>query len=191
MNGDVNEFWWSGTVTGIVTILFGLAALFWPGLTLVTLVYLFSAFVLVWGIVEVVKSLTHVDGVVGRWWLTLIFGVVALGVGVYLVRHPNVSFDTLILLIGFTLIIRGVFDVVAGFLENRLATTRVMSVVVGVVSVIAGVIVLRQPESAGVAFVWILGLFALIAGPLMIAMASDARKLAENGTRTGTARRRA
>lgn len=190
MNGEVREFWWLSVVTGIVTVLFGVAALFWPGLTLVTLVYLFSAFVLAWGLVEIVKALTRIDGLVGRWWLTLIFGVVALGVGVYLVRHPNVSFDTLILLIGFTLVIRGVFDVVAGFFENRLATSRVLSVIMGVVAVVAGIFVLRQPEASGVAFVWVLGLFALIAGPLMIAMAVDAKDgLGATTARNGRAKR--
>lgn len=189
-NGEVREFWWLSVVAGIATMLFGIAALFWPGLTLVTLVYLFSAYIVAWGLIEVIKSLTRIDSLVGRWWLSLVFGVVALGVGVYLVRHPDVSFGTLVLLIGFTLVIRGVFDIVAGFFENSLATSRVLSVIMGVAAVVAGVFVLRQPEAGGVAFVWILGLFALISGPLMIAMAVDAKNALEaTVVRNGRAKR--
>jgi len=44
------------------------------------------------------------------------------------------------------------------------------------VSLIAGIVVLRQPVAGGIAFVWVLGLYALISGPLMIALASEARR---------------
>jgi uncharacterized membrane protein HdeD (DUF308 family) len=39
---------------------------------------------------------------------------------------------------------------------------------------------LFQPASAGVAFVWVLGLYSLIVGPLMIALSLDMKKLAQN-----------
>ncbi len=174
-----SELWWLGVVQGIVTLLFGIAALFWPGLTLVTLVYLFSAYVLVWGVVEIVRSLTGMQGVMGTWWLNLIFGIVGLGVGVYLVRHPNVTFATLVLLIGFVLIIRGVFDIVASLFVHMSATAKVMAMIAGIVAVLAGIFVLRQPVTGGVAFVWILGLFSLIMGPLTIALAVDERNMLE------------
>jgi uncharacterized membrane protein HdeD (DUF308 family) len=45
--------------------------------------------------------------------------------------------------------------------------------------VLAGVIVLMQPEAAGVAFVWVLGVYALLVGAMMVAVALDARKLLE------------
>ena len=35
---------------------------------------------------------------------------------------------------------------------------------------VAGVAILLQPASGGVAFVWVLGLFALVTGPLLIAL---------------------
>ena len=54
------SMWWLGVVAGIITIFFGIAALFWPGLTLVTFVYLFSAFVLALGVVSIIKSLASI-----------------------------------------------------------------------------------------------------------------------------------
>jgi uncharacterized membrane protein HdeD (DUF308 family) len=169
-----NELWWAGVAEGVVALLFGIAAVFWPGLTLVTLVYLFSAFVLAWGIVSIVHGILAIKQR-GTWWLTLLFGIVATGVGVYLVRHTNVSFKTLILLIGFTLIIRGIFDVLSVFLEAASATTKVLWGISGLAAIIVGIVILNQPVAGGVAFVWVLGLYALITGPLLIAMSIDVR----------------
>lgn len=170
------DLWWLGVVAGVVTMLFGLAALFWPGLTMATFVYLFSAFVLVWGVLAVVRGFVDMTSANAMWWLSLLFGFFAVGVGVYLVRHPLVSFATLILLVGFTLIVRGAVDVVTGlFGETRTSTGRTLAVVAGALGVVAGVWLLTQPESAGVAFVWIVGLYALLFGPLLVALSMDAR----------------
>jgi uncharacterized membrane protein HdeD (DUF308 family) len=159
-------------------VLFGIAALFWPGLTLVTLVYLFSAFVLVWGVAEIAGGLLSI-GTRSNWWLSLIFGMTGLGVGVYLVRHPHVTFATLILLIGFTLIVRGLIDIVSALIDEGSATFKVLNIIVGVVAIAIGIFVLNSSVSAGVAFVWLLGLYALIMGPLMIALSFDLKHTLE------------
>lgn len=176
VTGGTTDLWWLGAVAGVVTMLFGLAALFWPGLTLTTFVYLFSAFVLVWGVIAIVHGFVDMTRANMMWWLSLLFGFFAVGVGVYLVRHPLVSFATLILLVGFTLIVRGAVDVVTGlFGAARSSTGQTLAMVAGALGVVAGVWLLTQPESAGVSFVWIVGLYALLFGPLMVALAMDAR----------------
>lgn len=161
---------------GVVAILFGAAAAFWPGLTLVTLVYLFSAFVLASGLVNVVVGLGQVQrmgGIMPVRLLTIILGIAQVAVGVYLLRHPGVSFATFILLIGFTLLAWGVFQIIGGLFDAGTATMRTSLVIVGLLSALAGIVVLFQPAASGVAFVWILGVYALITGPLDIAMALD------------------
>ncbi len=166
---------------GVVAILFGFAAVFWPGITLVTLVYLLSAFLLASGLVTLVMGLLDAsrgkESVVSL-ILTVILGVVEIGVGVYLLRHINVAFATFILLIGFVLIFRGVVELFNSLFEGAQQTAmyRTATALVGAISVIAGVVILFQPAAAGVAFVWILGLYALITGPLMIALALDINK---------------
>jgi uncharacterized membrane protein HdeD (DUF308 family) len=169
------DMWWVGLVEGVLFILFGIAALFWPGLTLVTLVYLFSAYVLVWGVMEILQSLMSI-GKNDTWWLSLLFGGFGLGVGVYLIRHPGVTFTTFVLLIGFVFIVRGVMDIVSGFLGNRTGSSRILSFILGGLGVVAGVVMLRQPVAGGVAFVWIIGLYALIVGPILLALSLEVRR---------------
>lgn len=168
---------------GVLAVLFGIAAVFWPGLTLVTLVYLFSSFILVTGLIDLIfgiKNLGDSQRSVFSRFGGVLLGILQLGVGVYLLRHPHVSFATFILLIGFTLIVRGLVEIVLGLFERgNSALFKIVMVVSGLISLGVGVVVLLQPVSSGVAFVWILGLYALITGPMFIALGSDARKLEE------------
>lgn len=174
----ISEYWWALTLKGILAILFGVAAVFWPGLTILTLLYLFGAYILVAGIVDIIHGIGGVSKNMS-WFLTLLLGLVELGVGVYLLRHPGVTFTTLILLIGFMLIIRGVFEGVSALSGSHSDTNRVLMVFASVVAIAAGIFLLFQPASAGVAFVWILGLYALITGPILVALSLDLKKIAE------------
>lgn len=170
-----DTMWGLSVAEGIVAILFGIAAVFWPGLTIVTLLYLFAAFVLVSGIVNLITGVFRGGHGAGSWFLKVLLAVLQIGIGVYLLRHPHVSFAAFILLIGFALIIRGVFDVVAAFIDDISAGARAMFVIAGVLAAIVGIIILFQPVSGGVAFVWVLGLYALITGPIIVATALEAR----------------
>lgn len=172
----VKDLWGGLLLRGIAATLFGVAAVFWPGITLVTLVYLFSGFVLASGLVGLVTGLMAGKDTVLSRVLVVAVSLVEIGVGVYLLRHPLVSFKTLVLLIGFTLVVRGVLDVVGGLFEGSAsATYRLLTVVAGALAALAGIVVLFQPASAGVTFVWLLGLYALLTGPLLIALAFDAK----------------
>lgn len=174
--------WESLVLRGVAGILFGIAAVFWPGITLVTLVYIFSIYILISGIIEIVESIRAISRG-GSWIWKLLLGFAEIGVGIYLVRHPNVSFATLILLIGLVLIARGVFEVVLAMLEDYSATEKTLMIIGGVLAVIVGIAVLLQPVAGGVAFVWVLGLYALLTGPMWIALGIDAKHVVEGTTK--------
>jgi uncharacterized membrane protein HdeD (DUF308 family) len=170
--------WWALTFRGIAAVLFGIAAVFWPGLTLVTLLYIFSAWVLVDGVIRIITGIGRI-GEHQLGFLTMVVGLLQLGVGVYLLRHPHVTFTTLILLIGFLLIIAGVIEVVSSLSSPDSATGKTLATIIGAAAVLAGILMLFQPAASGVAFVWILGLYALIAGPMLIAMSIDVRNMVD------------
>lgn len=178
MNTEAANLSGSLALRGVLAILFGAAAVFWPGITLVTFVYLFAAYILINGVIDVVFGIGKLFGEGNTFWtrvLTLLAGVIQVGVGVYLLRHPQVGFATLVLLVGFVLIARGVFDVVEGLFEENSGGYRALLIIGGLLAALAGVVMLFQPVKAGVAFVWILGVYALITGPLMIALAMQVK----------------
>ncbi len=171
MNDEVGRT--AGILEGIVAILFGIAAVFWPQSTVVTLLYIFAAFVLASGLINFMSGIVGIGKDMSHGLLKGLLGLVQIGVGVYLFRHPKVTFGTLILLIGLTLIVRGVIEVVLAFAAESTATIRTLIAIVGILSVIVGIFVLFQPVASGIAFIWILGVYALVTGPLMIAAALD------------------
>lgn len=179
---DIANMFWEGlALRGIAGILFGLVAVFWPGLTLVTLVYIFSAFILTSGLIGLVMGFRNVsenhDTALNNLML-ITLAIIEVGVGVYLLGHVNVSYATFVLLMGLVLITRGVVDIAAALL-NRLADTsyRWLTFITGVLGIIVGVIILRQPVDGSLAFVWALGFYGLITGPMYLAMSYDAKKL--------------
>lgn len=165
---------------GVLAILFGIAALFWPKATVGIIAVLFGLFVLIWGISLLIQSLINL-GKVSLWWLELLFGVALLGVGVFLIRNPEVTLLWLVLIVGFTLVIRGLVDLVQAFFSKEPAVSgnKWLYAFSAAIGLVAGVVVLLYPTASGVAFVWILGLYAIIEGAVLIVLASRFQELIE------------
>lgn len=170
------QLWGLAIAQGVIAILFGILALFWPGLTVALLIVFFSIFVLVWGIVGVIVGLAT-SGSNAFWWLELLFSVAAIGVAVYMLRNPDVVTAFFAILIGLTFLVRGVVDFLQGLFDHkRSSDSRTFGILVGILGVIAGVVTLLYPVSAGVAVVWVIGLYAVLYGSLSIAFALRAQK---------------
>ncbi|MHB1865329.1 MAG: HdeD family acid-resistance protein [Candidatus Saccharimonadales bacterium] len=161
--------WWALVLGGVGTVLFGLAVVFWPSLTLLGVLYLFSAYVLLTGIVYILAGL-NVVGHSDTWFLPVVLGAFQLGVGVYLLQHTTVKFTTFIVLIGFTLIATGVFEAVNAYYTARLAAkAQAISYLAGLGGVVAGIVILFAKQAHGVGFAWILGIYAIVVGTIHIA----------------------
>lgn len=166
-------------VQGILAILFGLFAVFWPGMTAITLIYLFSAFLVVDGIVVMILGLISMSKF-GKALLLLLLGLLELGIGLFLINNPLITFATLVLVLGFSLILRGMFSLVGAFVHKEYAySSRMLHGILGVLGIIVGLIVLFWPAASGLAFVWIVGLYALVAGPILIAASFDLAKMSK------------
>lgn len=173
---DLGVHWWALTIQGIAAILFGVVAVVWPGMTLVTLVYILSAFIAISGVVNIVQAVMSI-GKHRAWFLTMLLGFLQVGVGLYFVRHLNVTLATFILVAGLVFVARGVIEVVAAFAEDGVSSTgRTLTILAGLVSFLVGIVLLFQPVAGGLAFVWLFGLYALVSGPLLIAMSLDVKK---------------
>src|SRR5712691_9339895 len=83
------RFWWMLAVRGVIAVLFGLAAIFWPRLTALVLVYLFGIYALLDGITAVFVALQE-RAVAARWWVLLIEGLVGVLFGILAFFSPIV-----------------------------------------------------------------------------------------------------
>jgi len=169
------QLWGLAIAQGVLAILFGILALFWPGLTVGLLIVFFGIFILIWGIVGIITSLTSI-GKEKFWWLELLFSVLVLGLAVYMLRNPVETATVFIFFIGVTFLVRGVVDVLQGLFDGeRTGQNRLFHVIAGVIGVLAGIVTLTYPVSAGVAVVWVVGLYAVLYGSLLIAFSFKAQ----------------
>jgi uncharacterized membrane protein HdeD (DUF308 family) len=178
----INDLWWLGVIQGAVAVFFGLAAIFWPSLTLLILLYLFSAFLIIIGFAEIVNGLVSITRV-GTWWLITLLGAVSVGVGVFLIRNPQTTLQTFIIIVGLVLIARGIMDTIRAFTDKTEGSHRVMTVLIGLLAILAGIAILAQPVAGGIAFVWILGLYALFYGALEMGIAFSLRNTIDHAKR--------
>lgn len=160
---------------GVVTVLFGVFALVWPGITLATLAILITLWLLISGITGVIAAVLDRRSD-GHWVFHLLVGLLSIGVGAYLIQRPGVTVATMVALVSIVLIAQGVIDAILAFVGRSSATHVVMSLIGALLSVIAGVFIWRYPVQGTLAFLWILGLFAIVYGTILITMGIDVNR---------------
>ena len=104
--------WWLLGLRGMVAVLFGWAALVWPGATLAALALLFGAYALVDGLLALVVSLLDPDEF-DRGWVLLLKGLAGIATGVLTYLWPSVTAQALVYLIAAWAILTGALEVVA------------------------------------------------------------------------------
>ena len=164
------QMWWVHVLQGLVTLTLGAVALFWPGLTLVTMLYVLAAYAIIVGVTDLIVSVSTMK-VNRSWWVMALAGIVLVGVAAYLLRHLNVALATFAALVGIVFVVRGTLEVVGAALDET-RDNRVLALAMGALAIIAGIVTWAYPVSSSLSFVWVLGLFAVVRGALDIATAS-------------------
>ena len=108
------------------------------------------------------------------WWLLVLLGLLGIAVGVIVIVEPNISLATLAWITGIFLLIDGIMELLLALLypvENR-----GLAAIFGVVSALAGVVLLRHPFGTVVVVALLLGLWLIVAGVLRLVRLFDERE---------------
>ena len=162
-------------IRGIVGVVFGVIAFLWPGITIAALVVIFGAYAIIDGITNLMLGFSR-TGAHGR-WAHVLQGVVGIAAGVLTFMWPAISALVLILLIGAWAIVTGLFEIAAAIRLRRVITGEWMLVLSGIVSILFGVLVFAFPLAGAVGISWVLGVYAMIAGIILISLGVRLRKL--------------
>lgn len=177
LKGYADGMWWPVAVVSVALVLFGFVTLFYPGMTLASLVGVFAVFVVVYGLVEMFDGFNAM-GKRNKWWLSLGVGVLMVGLGVYLAKHPGMSVDTFAILVGWTLLLRGIADILVGlFYSNE--GHQLHWYITGMLGVVAGLVTWSSPADSALVFTWVLGLWALLTGVVTLSRVLAAKALTE------------
>lgn len=159
--------WWALLLRGIVAVLFGLAALFWPGLTLLVLVLFFGAYALVDGFLAIAAG---VRGSGRRRWLLLAEGLLGILAGLVTFFYPNITAFVLLYVIAFWAIFTGIVEITMAISLRREIENEWLMGLSGVVSVLFGIILAVLPGVGLLSLVWLIGIYAIVFGVAQIAL---------------------
>ena len=166
--------WGLHLFNGAVMLLIGIGVLVWPGASLLVVSWLFAITLLVNGIVSILRSIADSDASGGRRVLYGLLGALSLLAGVLCLRSPLQTLAAIALLIGSWWIVSGVLTLI-GAVSGSTEGSRAWAAVLGVLSVIAGFVVLLQPGISLVALQFTLGIALIILGIVVMVEAVRTR----------------
>jgi uncharacterized membrane protein HdeD (DUF308 family) len=152
---------------GVLALLFGVVVLLWPNVTVLALALVFAAFVVADGIGMIAGGLGSGRDRRRRWFYVLA-GVVGIVAGVVAALWPGITVLLLVVLAGGWAVITGALEIAASVRLLQGMTGRWVLALSGVVSVIAGVIMLLRPDIGALALATVLGIYALLAGVALL-----------------------
>lgn len=177
---QVGRHWGWVLAYGILTLLAGIAVLAWPSETLLVIAVLFGVQLIISGIFRFVGALASDDLTGGTRVMLALLGVLSIIIGLWAVRHAVLTLVALIVFLGIFWVINGLIEIFAA-LSHRDMPDRGWSVLMGVLSAIAGIIVLAYPGLTLVGLAVILGIWLLVFGILEIVAAFRLRRLVDTG----------
>ena len=179
----VSKYWWIFSLRGIIAIVFGLAALLWPALTLGVMVLLFGFFALLEGLLTVVTSFGKGDEK-GGWTLLfeglvglLVCVIVLLGTSIGSILWPKVAAVMLVYYIAAWAILAGLFKIFTAFRIRKEVKGEWILGLNGLVSILVGVILILRPEAGVLALAWLIGILAVIVGIFQLLLGLKFRKI--------------
>ncbi len=173
--------WWVPVLRGAVAALFGILAIVWPGMALLTLVALFGAYALADGVISLVGMASGASGKV-PWWLQMLIGVTGVMAGILTFVHPLMTAVVLLSFIAaYALVVGGVQFVAA--VHQRGEPGAVFLGVSGLVSALFGLLMILRPEVGALAVAWLIGCYAILAGGALIGMGLSLRNAGGTGIR--------
>jgi uncharacterized membrane protein HdeD (DUF308 family) len=169
------ENWWLLLLRGIAAIIFGILAFFWPGVTLLTLVFLWGAYAIVDGVFSLWAAISGRDSMTPRWWLAVV-GIAGIVAGLLAFSWPGLTAGILLLFIAGWAIVIGALEIWGAIQLRKEIEGEFWLILSGLLSIAFGLIVIGQPGVGALAVVWLIAGYAVLFGCSLIALALRLRQ---------------
>lgn len=180
---DPKKMWPIMALRGTLAVLFGIVALLWPGITLLGLALLFGVWALLDGISFLANALRQ-GRAHARWhdWIpSLLAGLLGIAAAVVTVLIPAITIVVLTIVAGILLIGVGIAEIMIAVRLRRLIRGELFLGLAGLVGIVAGIMILIWPLSGALALTFVLGVYALVSGVLLLGLALRLRHLVRSG----------
>jgi uncharacterized membrane protein HdeD (DUF308 family) len=172
------HLWKSVLLSGLLSLVLGALVLAWPAKTILVAAIFFGAYLLVTGISQVFHAFTlHVSA--GGRVLLFISGAAALIMAVLCFRSIQNSILLLAIWIGIGFIFRGVATTVSAISDPD-TPGRGWEIFVGVITLIAGIVVLASPFPSLATLTIVVGVWLVVIGVFEVVASFGIRKASKN-----------
>lgn len=176
MLSTIMQRWWILLLRGISATVFGVLAIVWPGITLLTLVIIYGAVALIDGIAGIALGVR--GGVDGRtWWGMILLGLLGVIAGAVTFVWPGLTAAVLLVIIALWAIVRGVLEIIGAITLRKIIQGEWLLILSGVLSIGFGVLLLLQPAAGALAVMWLIGIYMIAFGITTIALSLRLRRL--------------
>ena len=115
--------WWAGLIEGIISLLAGLGAILFPGMTALILLYFIAFWAILTGIMEIIAAIQLRKEIQGEFWLGL-GGLMSVIFGIVLILFPGAGILSVLWLVGAYAILFGIMMILLAFRVRNLGGTR-------------------------------------------------------------------
>lgn len=179
------HLWKSTLVSGILSVILGILVLAQPGISLLVAAVAFGVYLLITGVAQVVFAFAlHVSA--GSRILLFVSGAASLILALLAFRHFGNAFLLLAIWIGVGFIFRGVATTVSAIQDPHLPG-RGWSIFLGVISLLAGIVVLASPINSLYTLALVAGVWFVVIGVFEIASSFGIRKASKELSTRGDA----
>jgi uncharacterized membrane protein HdeD (DUF308 family) len=164
------RLWWLIVMRGLAALLFGLVAIFWPGISLGVLVMIFGAYAMADGIISLLSGLRLPAGDPRRSFLYLTAGT-AIVIGLISVLWPGATIVFLLYLVAAWALLFGIIEI-AGSLRLKREIGPDWPISRGGLLLVAfGLLLVLFPGAVVVVTTWVVGVIALLIGAALLGVA--------------------
>lgn len=182
------DSWWAVGLRGVLAIAFGLICLLVPSAAILALILLFSAYMLVDGVLAIASGIKAARSG-ERWGLLILEGIVDIAAGVIAFLWPAITAVAFVILIAVWAIISGALMLTAA-LTLKIDHGRWWLALAAIASVIFGIVLLIAPVVGAMVLTWWLGAYAIVFGVFLLVLAFQLHgKKEERETAKTTAKR--
>ncbi len=165
--------WWVYLLTGLVNVIFGIAALVYPGGTAVTLALFYGAFAIISGIVTIIGAFQARNATTQWGWL-FVTGALAVIAGFIAIVWPGITLLTFVYIVAGWAFLTGALEIFS-FLRMSDHAHHLWMVLAGVLSILFAVLAVAYPSLTLQLFITFIAVFAIISGVMRIIFAFQVR----------------
>jgi len=168
--------WQVELITGFITLALGILLAFKPSQSLNVICVFIGILLILGGIFHFIRALDHEEQ--HRAWI-VVAGLLEVVIGVVMIRHLSLTKSVIGLLIGIVWIVQGVVALLSGIMGGTKGA-RGWAIGFGIISLVAGIVVVSVPENSVNALAVLLGIWFIVMGLFELAagfvLRSDLKK---------------